>query len=81
MIGMDWSALCQTEYVSAMRGAKIAGQHLGDFINWLAFNGVSLDDIHVIGHSLGAHVAGIGADSIQGGRVGRITGKGERKIG
>ncbi|CAG9761757.1 unnamed protein product [Ceutorhynchus assimilis] len=74
VIGMDWSALCQTEYVSAMRGAKIAGQHLGDFINWLSLNQVQLEMIHLIGHSLGAHVAGIGGDLVRGGRVGRITG-------
>lgn len=75
VIGMDWSALCHIEYASAMHGAKIAGQQLGDFINWLTFNGVNLSDIHIIGHSLGAHVAGIGADAIQNGRVARITGK------
>ncbi|XP_066148571.1 pancreatic lipase-related protein 2-like isoform X1 [Euwallacea fornicatus] len=74
VIGMDWSKLCQTEYASAMRGAKTAGQQLGDFIHWLTFNGVNIADVHLIGHSLGAHVAGIGADSVKGGRVGRITG-------
>ncbi|KAH1004302.1 hypothetical protein HUJ04_004080 [Dendroctonus ponderosae] len=74
VIGMDWSALCHVEYASAMHGAKIAGKQLGDFLNWLTSNGVNLSDIHIIGHSLGAHVAGIGADVVQGGRVARITG-------
>ncbi|KAL1517858.1 hypothetical protein ABEB36_001566 [Hypothenemus hampei] len=75
VIGMDWSFLCQIEYTSAMRGVKIAGQHLTDFINWLTLNGVKTEDVHIIGHSLGAHVAGVGADGIEGGRrIGRITG-------
>ncbi|XP_048524804.1 phospholipase A1 member A isoform X2 [Dendroctonus ponderosae] len=73
VIGMDWSALCHVEYASAMHGAKIAGKQLGDFLNWLTSNGVNLSDIHIIGHSLGAHVAGIGADVVQDGRVARIT--------
>lgn len=74
MIGLEWSKLCGTEYAGAMRGAQIAGRHLGDFINWLMLNGVDLDDIHIIGHSLGAHVAGMGAGRVQGGKIGRITG-------
>ncbi|XP_050298571.1 phospholipase A1 member A-like isoform X2 [Anthonomus grandis grandis] len=74
IIGMDWSALCHTEYVSAMRGAKIAGQQLGDFLNYLASSGIDLRDVHIIGHSLGAHVAGMGGSSVVGQRVGRITG-------
>lgn len=74
IIGMDWSALCDFEYFSAMRGAQMAGDALTAFINFLIRTGVQYADIHVIGHSLGAHVAGTGADAIQGGKVGRITG-------
>lgn len=35
---------------------------------------VSLDNIHVIGHSLGSHVAGATGAQVQSGKIGRITG-------
>lgn len=71
---MDWSVLCEFEYFTAMRGAQIAGSELGIFINWLVKKNVSLDDIHVIGHSLGAHVAAMGASKVRDGTLARITG-------
>ncbi|CAG9838755.1 unnamed protein product [Diabrotica balteata] len=74
VIGMDWSVLCDFEYISAMHGVREAGQYLGEFIKWLQFVGVSLEDIHLVGHSMGAHVAGVGAGKIKNGKVGRITG-------
>ncbi|XP_060520066.1 phospholipase A1 member A-like isoform X2 [Cylas formicarius] len=81
VIGMDWSVLCRMEYVSAMRGAKTAGRRLGEFINFLARNGVSLNSVHLIGHSLGAHVVAIAGDAVKGGRVARITGLDPAGIG
>ncbi|KAF7265960.1 hypothetical protein GWI33_020698 [Rhynchophorus ferrugineus] len=74
VIGLDWSALCQSEYISATRGARRAGEDLGDFLNWLVLNGVAVDSIHLIGHSLGAHVMALGASKVRYGQVGRITG-------
>ncbi|KAK4872645.1 hypothetical protein RN001_014674 [Aquatica leii] len=74
VIGMDWSVLCEFEYFTAMRGAQIAGAYLGAFINYLVEEGVDLENIHVIGHSLGAHVAAMGADKIKAGKIHRITG-------
>ncbi|CAH1098562.1 unnamed protein product [Psylliodes chrysocephalus] len=74
VIGMDWSVLCEFEYISAMNGVREAGQYLADFIKWLKNMGVSLDDIHLVGHSMGAHVAGVGAGRVKNGKVGRITG-------
>lgn len=74
VIGMDWSVLCEFEYFTAMRGAQLAGGALAQFIVFLNNAGVHVDDVHVIGHSLGAHVAGIGAEAIRGGQIGRITG-------
>lgn len=71
---MDWSVLCEFEYISAMNGVREAGQYLADFIKWLKNMGVSLDDIHLVGHSMGAHVAGVGAGRVKNGKVGRITG-------
>ncbi|KAK9712526.1 Lipase [Popillia japonica] len=74
IIGMDWSALCEFEYFSARKGAQTAGKSLFYFLQFLARQDVSYDDIHLIGHSLGAHVAAMGADALPDGRIGRITG-------
>lgn len=71
---MDWSALCEFEYFSARKGAQTAGKSLFYFLQFLARQDVSYDDIHLIGHSLGAHVAAMGADALPDGRIGRITG-------
>nr|XP_022920248.1 phospholipase A1 member A-like [Onthophagus taurus] len=73
IFGLDWSVLCKSEYFSAMKGAETAGQYLTHFLEYLLENGVDNENIHLIGHSLGAHVAGIGADNIKNGKIGRIT--------
>lgn len=75
VIGMDWSVLCEFEYFSAVRGAQLAASALTHFLNYLKRAGVKYEDMHLIGHSLGAHVAGMGSDAIKDGRIGRITGK------
>lgn len=74
VIGVDWSALCHFEYFSAMRGAQLAGKSLGSFLDFVYEFGVKGDDVHLIGHSLGAHVAGIGSGMARKLKVGRITG-------
>ena len=58
---------------------RTVADRLAAFISWLKkdFN-VSLDQVHLIGHSLGAHVAGNAGDLViqhLGQAVGRITGE------
>lgn len=74
VVGVDWSVLCSTEYISAMRGVQLAGEALATFIRWLNSMGVSTSDIHIVGHSLGAHVAGVAGDKLKDKQVSRITG-------
>lgn len=74
MFGVDWSVLCESEYLSALKGVRMAGEALAKFIDWLNTMGVSYSDIHVVGHSLGAHVAGVSGDKVSRGKVGMITG-------
>lgn len=75
VIGVDWSVLCNMEYISAMRGVQLAGEALAGFIRWLNRMGVSMNSVHIVGHSLGAHVAGVAGDKLHVKLVGRITGK------
>ena len=37
--------------------------------------GLDLSDVHIAGHSLGAHVAGVAGSKVTSGKVGKITGK------
>lgn len=75
VIGVDWSVLCDTEYISAMRGVQLAGDALAGFIRWLNNMGVPMSNVHIVGHSLGAHVAGVAGDKLNEKQVSRITGK------
>lgn len=63
------------EYISAMRGVQLAGEALGAFIKWLNTMGIPMNNIHIVGHSLGAHVAGVVGDRLKGQKVNRITGE------
>lgn len=46
------------------------------FLNFLVDNlNVDPKDMHLIGHSLGAHISGFAGRQVRTGKVGRITGK------
>nr|CAD7440445.1 unnamed protein product [Timema bartmani] len=76
VIALDWSQLCPSPwYQVAVTNSVDAGKYLGSFIDLLVGRKMTrLQDVHIIGHSLGAHVAGIAGASVQSGKVGRVTG-------
>ncbi|XP_076239982.1 pancreatic triacylglycerol lipase [Calliopsis andreniformis] len=58
-----------------MRNTEIVGKTAADFIDFLVKEtGIKTENIHFLGHSLGAHVAGNAGSSMTSGRLGRITG-------
>ena len=62
-------------YLTAAENTRPTGEHIAELIDFLvAQTGAKLEDFHLIGHSLGAHVAGFAGKSIRSGKVGRITG-------
>ncbi len=70
-----------TGYFLVIPNIPIAAARVADFISWLVeINALSLSQTHLIGHSLGAHVAGETGKFIQaklwqsGEKVARITG-------
>ena len=80
---MDWGRLAiphatDRQYPRAVRNVPRVGDLVAEFILWLTNDAaVSLSDVHVIGHSLGAHVSGDAGYQIQqklGQKVARITG-------
>ncbi|XP_045770309.1 pancreatic triacylglycerol lipase-like [Maniola jurtina] len=74
VIIMDWSKLASADYSTVVAGVPAVGRGLGQFLNFLgSVTGITLDSIHLIGFSLGAHVVGNAGKQLNG-RVARITG-------
>lgn len=60
VILVNWAKLAGLPwYVTAVRNTRIVGPQVARLVEWLAARGaVSLPDLHVIGFSLGAEIAG-----------------------
>lgn len=74
IIKVSWADANRGLYHSAAYNSRIVGRQLSLFLHYLdqLFN-IDLNKFHLVGHSLGAHIAGfVGADSE--GRIARITG-------
>ncbi|XP_057335593.1 pancreatic lipase-related protein 3-like [Microplitis mediator] len=69
---VDWDVLADRFYLTAVSNARVVGVFLARFIAAMKLEGA--EDIHLIGHSLGAHVAAVAADYLSYYRVSRITG-------
>ncbi|KAL1023096.1 hypothetical protein UPYG_G00036360 [Umbra pygmaea] len=74
VIVVDWLYTAQNHYPVVAQKTKIVGQEIAHFIDWLEeATNIHLKNLHLIGYSLGAHVAGF-AGSHTSNKVGRITG-------
>lgn len=71
IIVVDWGAGAQTiNYISARNRVNEVAPVVANFIDFLNLNGfISFDRLNVIGHSLGAHVAGIIGKRVTRGRI------------
>ncbi|XP_017777372.1 PREDICTED: endothelial lipase-like isoform X2 [Nicrophorus vespilloides] len=70
LIVVDWSRAAKQIYFTAMSNTYQVGKEIARFLLDLD---TDLSMVHLIGHSLGAHVAGIAGDCLDG-KIGRITG-------
>lgn len=75
-IAVNWEAGSNTiNYISARRRVNNVGPHVSRFIEFLqSFGQVDLEDIIVIGHSLGAHIAGLAGKHLTTGQLPKIFG-------
>ncbi|KAK7069512.1 hypothetical protein SK128_016319 [Halocaridina rubra] len=73
VIMVDWSGGSRALYTQATANARVVGLEVAHLVNWLRKH-LSLQpkDVHIIGHSLGSHIAGYAGERIRG--LGRITG-------
>ncbi|KAK9746988.1 Lipase [Popillia japonica] len=78
VIGVDWSSHSITLYALAVRRVQSVGYYVALLITDMSLNlGIPLSKFHIIGHSLGSHIAGYAGQYVQtfkGAKVGRITG-------
>lgn len=74
LINMDWHRSSHIGYVQSMADMRVLGAMLGILIKNLcnAFN-ISEKSFHLLGHSVGAHLAGYAGKYLNG-SVGQITG-------
>ncbi|XP_027707809.1 pancreatic triacylglycerol lipase-like isoform X2 [Vombatus ursinus] len=73
-ICVDWKKGSRTLYAQASQNIRVVGAEIAYFVNYLKTElGYSLSNVHIIGHSLGSHVAGE-AGRRSNGLIGRITG-------
>lgn len=73
VITVDWRKGADFPYAQAASNCQIAGAEIAKLIKILVSkNGANIDDFHLIGHSLGSHVAGYAGERLE--NLGRITG-------
>nr|CAD7267387.1 unnamed protein product [Timema shepardi] len=75
VIMMDWSTGASNLVYEVCRENVVpAGEYLATLINFLASKGMNTANLHIMGHSLGAHIAGVAGNRQTSGTVGRVTG-------
>ncbi|KAM7348132.1 lipoprotein lipase-like [Cochliomyia hominivorax] len=75
IISVDWSEYAKLNYVMARNKVPLVGEEVAEFVDFLneKFQ-MTFDSLVVIGHSLGAHVAGFCGKSIKRGTLSYIVG-------
>lgn len=70
---MDWGSGAKWPYEQAAGNGFLVGAELAALLTYIRDHAhVNLSDVHIIGHSLGAQVAGLAGHSLT--KIGRITG-------
>lgn len=73
---INWKELASGNYFVVVNYPEKVGDYSAKFLNFLVENGADSKNVHVVGHSLGAHLSGFfGKNMIANGRkIARITG-------
>lgn len=73
-IAVNWQAGANTiNYIAARNRVRRVGEFLAEFIEFaIAFGHVNIEDVILIGHSLGGHIVGIAGKSMRSGQLPKI---------
>ncbi|XP_013422181.1 pancreatic lipase-related protein 2 [Lingula anatina] len=72
VIAVDWSGGAKLPYTQATANTRVVGAQIAQMIKYLMTEtGAASTDMHIIGHSLGAHIGGYAGERIS--NMGRIT--------
>ncbi|XP_055617798.1 phospholipase A1 3-like [Toxorhynchites rutilus septentrionalis] len=63
---VDWSRLALVEYNLAARNTPKVGRYLAKFVKFLLRQGFTIDQVTLVGHSMGAHISGIAGAALNG---------------
>ncbi|KAL7975993.1 hypothetical protein Chor_011761, partial [Crotalus horridus] len=73
VVVVNWLALAQQLYTIAVNNTRVVGKELAGLLDWLEEKkDFQLKNVHLIGYSLGAHIAGYTGNYARG-IIGRIT--------
>lgn len=77
VIAVDWSQLAAKPwYGTAVENTHPVARHVAAFIDHMSSSTeTKTKNVHLVGFSLGAHVAGLTANNVRSGRIRHITGK------
>ena len=77
VILVNWQKAARGQYARAVSNAELVGRLIGKALLSMVTLGTKPSDVHVIGFSLGAQVAGFIGETLKssGLKLGRITGK------
>ena len=80
IIAVDWSQLARSPlYLTAASNTRDVGIQVAKMVDFLVREGTPIGNIHLLGFSLGAHVAGWAGASVTVGKIPRITGNLDNK--
>lgn len=75
VIVVDWGRIARNIiYPVPMISVKDVADYYVKFINTILIYGGAADKMHLIGHSLGAHISGYAARKVFRGKIKRVTG-------
>ncbi|XP_055844103.1 phospholipase A1-like [Episyrphus balteatus] len=76
VISVDWHGKAMSyNYMNSKNSVPKVGKQVAQMIDFLVTEGkMSLDDLYVIGHSLGAHVSGVAGKHVTTGKIHTIIG-------
>lgn len=77
VITVDWGGIAafRNYLLPVLMTSKIGARLAKVLDNIVDLGVIKPEDIHLIGHSLGAHIAGVCGSLMKSGKIGRITGE------